>query len=166
MKKFSIIAVFVFVYLFSAALCSPAMAEQKKKYWFYDQFTMQTPDNWTVEKNKQVVTLFNADKSASINIMVVDPVVESSREFAAAIFSSVFDKFKDLDIKDVGDGLLSFTYEWDGVTWRSIVGVIVANGIVINVTGDDPDIEESLKSIKLKLTFTSSAWKDSADTQK
>ena len=156
MKKFSVITVLVLVYL--VVFCSTAMAAQKQKFWFYDQFTMQTPDDWTVEKGEQAVSLFNADKSSRIDIMVIAEVPESPREFAAIIFSSVFDKFKDLDVQEVGDGLLTFTHEWDGVMHRSIVGVVAANGIMVNVTGDDPAIKGALKSLKLNLTFTSSAW--------
>ena len=158
MKKFSALAVLVFVYLVSIVFCSAAVAAQTQKYWFYDQFTMQTPDDWTVEKGNQTVSLLNADKSSRINIMVVAPVPENSREFAAIIFAPVFEKFKDLEMKEVGDGLLTFTYESDGVMRRNIVGVVAANGIMINVVGNDPAIEEALKSLKLKLTFISSAW--------
>ena len=127
---------------------APPVAMQ---HLFYDAFTMQVPKDWTVEKNKQGASIVNADKSSSIVIQVLEPFTQlPSREFAEKIRA----QGKGSELKDNGDGLFSFTVEREGKTYWNLTGVIQSSGIYIFTTGQDPNLEAALKTLKLKLTFS------------
>ena len=150
MKRFSPLAVISFVCLSAILFASPAAAAETK-FWFYDTVTLQTPKDWTVDKTKQAVSFFNADKSTSLTIQILEPFTQAtSQEFAESIRA----KANGTELKETGDGLFSFTVEKDGVLWRNIAGVIKTSGIFIYVKGNDPNLEPTLKSMKLKLTYS------------
>ena len=137
--------------VFSAAA---AMAAESMKFWSYDMLTIQTPKDWTLEKDKnERITIFSADKSTCVKVHVLEPIIkETSREIAEISRAKV----NGSELKDNGDGLFSFTFEIDGKRVRSIVGKIHASAIIISVTGEDPNLEAVMKSLKLKLTFVPS----------
>jgi len=151
MKKFTVMAVLVFVFL-STAFCFTAPAEALLKSWSYETFSIQTPKDWEGKKTGTTVSISNADKSLLLEITVVGRQgEETSREFAEG-FRSGFSNPSDL--KDNGDGLFTFTFDDpDGNKRRYIAGAAAHSRIVICVTGKDADLEAVLNSLQLKVSF-------------
>jgi hypothetical protein len=155
-------AVFVLACMLIVVFCSSAKAADtvKMKYWFYDSFNIQTPDNWKAQKDGSSVSFFNADESAYLMILVEDRQgKESSRELAEANLANVDrsvmkDDGNGLKLKDNGDGLFTYSYiDPDGNKWRHIIGVVAYSMIQISMAGEDPNMEAALKTLKLKVTF-------------
>jgi hypothetical protein len=119
----------------------------------YESFSVELPNGWTAEKDpspgQESVTFTSKSGFAAVSVTVFPSLALESRAFAEAVSKDAGGD----RVKDNGDGLYRFDIVTDGVTARTLVGVLEGRGVVITVAGDDPDLPSIAASIKIKLDF-------------
>jgi hypothetical protein len=119
----------------------------------YESFSVELPNGWTAEKDpspdQESVTFTSKSGFSAVAVTVFPSLAFESRAFAEAVSKEAGGD----GVKDNGDGLYRFDIVTDGVTARSLVGMLAGQGVVITVTGDDPDLLSVAASIRIKLDF-------------
>jgi hypothetical protein len=153
-KIFVLITVMAVVLMTSAnANAAGVLDKLLNKPTEYESFSVVLPDGWTAEKDpspdQESVAFTSKSGFAAVAVTVFPSLALESRAFAEAVSEEAGGD----GVKDNGDGLYRFDIVTGGVKARSLVGVLAGQGVVITVSGDDPDLAKIAASIRIKLYF-------------
>jgi hypothetical protein len=154
MKKiFSVL----FLAFFAAALFSGAAAAASATAWSYDNFSIQTPSDWTRRKSEDGNTMTFADPTdkAAVTVTIVQTDYTDSREAAGDNREGMIQAgYNPSELTDNGDGLFYLDLvDQDGDPHKFLIGVVRQTFINIEAGGEDPNFSEILKSLKIKIPF-------------